>query len=501
MPSSRDLGRSIGAKFIFISRISTGFAPVIDRFSTVLTMTTTFPAMRLLLRVVVLASVALVSQRAEAAAPTLFRIFLTDGTEVVSYGEYARVGDEIVFSMAVGPSADDARVHLVTLPAAKVDWLRTDRASEATRADHYATTRGDEDFAQLSNEVARVLNDIALSTDRTRALALAQQARDVLARWSQEHYHYREAEVRDILSIIDGSIAGLKGEATGRFELALVASTEQVAPDSIRSLPPAQTQVMQLLHVADLMPRSTDRVSLLQTALALLEDSSVGIARSDASSLSATITGKIKHENQVDLRYARLTQQLSGEAAKAAEAARAVDVERVLAKIPVADAKLGGERPEVVQALRAAVEAKLDDARRLRLLRDQWIVRRRAYDEYQRRVGNQIIQLVKAQPLLESIRKLEGPAPDRLLSLNRRLRGGADRLQRQQVPAGMESVNDLLVGAWRFAETAANGRYEAVNSGNVTTAWSASSAAAGAMMLLSRAQDELRNQLEVPKLK
>ena len=457
--------------------------------------------MRLLLRVVVLGSVALASVRAEAAAPTLFRIFLTDGTEVVSYGEYARVGDEVVFSMAVGRSADDPRVQLVTLPAAKVDWLRTDRSSEAARADHYATTRGDEDFAQLSNEVARVLNDIALSTDRSRALALAQQAREVLARWPQEHYHYREAEVRDILSIIDGSIAGLRGEPTSRFDLALVASTEQVAPESITALPPIQTQVTQLLHVADLMPRATDRVSLLQTALALLEDSSVGIAKPDASTLRDTITGKIKHENEMDARYARLSQQLSAEAARAAEAARTVDVEHVLAKIPVEDRRLGGERPEVVQALRAVVEAKLDDARRLRLLRDQWIVRRRAYDDYQRRVGNQIVQLVKAQPLLESIRKLDGPPPDRLLSLNRRLKGGADRLQRLQVPAGMESVNDLLVGAWRFAETAANGRYEAVSSGSVTAAWSASSAAAGAMMLLAKAQDELRNQLEIPRLK
>jgi hypothetical protein len=65
----------------------------------------------------------------------------------------------------------------------------------------------------------------------------------------------------------------------------------------------------------------------------------------------------------------------------------------------------------------------------------------------------------------------------------------------------MQSVNDLLVGAWRFAENAANGRYDAVNSGSVTTAWTASSAAAGAMMLLTAAQDDLRNQLEIPKLK
>jgi len=91
----------------------------------------------------------------------------------------------------VGRAGDEPRLQLVTLPASRVDWPRTERYSDAARSDHYGTTRGDADFAQLSNEVARVLNDVAVSTDRTRALALAQQAHDVLAKWPQEHYHYR----------------------------------------------------------------------------------------------------------------------------------------------------------------------------------------------------------------------------------------------------------------------------------------------------------------------
>ena len=174
---------------------------------------TPFPTCAGWLRVFLFASIALLARGADAATPTLFRIFLTDGTDVVSYGEYARVGDDVVFSMAVGvqrrrtptPSGDAAI-------ARTIDWIRTDRYNEAARAAHYAATRGDEDFAQLSNEVARVLNEIALSPDRLRALALAQRAHDVLVQWPKDHYHYREAEVRDILSIIDDSIAGLRGQ-------------------------------------------------------------------------------------------------------------------------------------------------------------------------------------------------------------------------------------------------------------------------------------------------
>jgi hypothetical protein len=65
----------------------------------------------------------------------------------------------------------------------------------------------------------------------------------------------------------------------------------------------------------------------------------------------------------------------------------------------------------------------------------------------------------------------------------------------------MQPAHDLLVGAWRFAENATVARYDAVTTGNVTTAWTASSAAAGSLMLLSKAQDTIRTVLEIPKLK
>src|SRR3954462_6456487 len=94
--------------------------------------------MRQLLRLLVVASVGLAPRHADAATATLFRIFLTDGTDVVSYGEYARVGDEGIFSMAVG-AGEEPKLQLVTLPAARVDWPRTERYSDAARSDHYAT--------------------------------------------------------------------------------------------------------------------------------------------------------------------------------------------------------------------------------------------------------------------------------------------------------------------------------------------------------------------------
>jgi hypothetical protein len=463
---------------------------------------TVVPAMRWLLRTAVFASVTLLLVPVAAgAAPTLFRIFLTDGSDVVSYGEYARVGNDVILSLAVGRAGDEPRLQLITLPGDRVDWSRTERYSDAARADHYASTRGDEDFAQLSNEVARVLNEIAVSTDRTRALALAERAHDVLAKWPEEHYRYRESEVRDILSIVDSAIASLRGEPGPRFDLALVATARDIPAEPLQGMPSPQLQLTQLVHVADLMPRAADRVSLLQAALSMLDDSTSVLPVAEASVLRTTLAGRIDHEQDVDARYARLSQRLTADATRAAQAARAGEVEHVLARVATEDRKLGGERPETVQALRAILDARLNDARRLRLLRDQWIVRRSAYQEYQQRVGLQMVQLVKAQPLLDAIRRLDGPAPDRLVALKARLAGGADRLQRLEVPPELRTAHDLLVGAWRFAENATAARYDAVKTGDVSTAWTASSAAAGSLMLLSRAQADLRTLLEIPRLK
>ena len=87
-----------------------------------------------------------------------------------------------------------------------------------------------------------------------------------------------------------------------------------------------------------------------------------------------------------------------------------------------------------------------------------------------------------------------------LVTLNARLKGGIARLERIQPPADLRTTHELLLGAWRFAETAVSGRYEAARNANVNGAWEASSSAAGALLLLSRAQEQLRALLEPPRL-
>ncbi len=439
-----------------------------------------------------------------SAAPdaTLLRLFLTDGTSVVSYGEFARIEDRVIFSMPAGGAPTEPRLQAVTLPSALIDWPRTERYAASARYQQYAETRGDEDFQRLSNEVADVLNEIVKTRDRTQALEIATRARNTLADWPRQHLGYRQREVAEIVSLLDEAISNLRAAAgMTMFDLSLVAMAPDTPIEPLAGMPTLREQLDQVLHVAALTERPSERVALLQAVLTMLNEAPATMKKSDVSSLRHSTEKRIAEEMEIDARYTALSRRVMSDAVRAAARAKVADVERVLNRIPNEDQRLGQRRPEIVQALHAGVQAQLDAALHLRLLRDQWTIRQALYRDYRRAVGTQILQLVKAQPALEAVRRLEGPSPSSLVALRGRLSGGAERLARVQVPSDLRAAHDLLTGAWRFAENAVNSRYSAVRSGEMTTAWEASSAAAGALMFLSRAQQELRNLLEPPRLR
>jgi hypothetical protein len=455
---------------------------------------------RLVSFIVLVWLVAVPAARAAVDA-TLFRLFLRDGTSIVSYGEFARLDDQVVFSMPVGGPADQPRLHVVMLPSSQIDWTRTDRYAASARYQRYAETRGEDDFQRLSSDIARVLNDVALATDKNAALDTAEQARKTLADWPASHYGYRQRDVREVVSLLDEAISDLKA-AAGRsdFNLALVATPEETGYEPLLGPPGAMEQINATFRVAQLAPHVADRVSLLQEALVLIVESGASLSADEASRLRHLAEDQIHEETAIDDRYAAMSRRLLASATNAAGRARIADVERVLNQVPKDDERLGGRRPEVVQALSTAVQVQLDNARRLRLMRDQWQIRRASYREYQRAVGSQLMQLVKIQPSLDAIRRLAGPSPTTLVTLRSRLAGGADRLQRLSVPDELRTTHQLLVSAWRFAETAVDIRYSAVSSGDVAIAWQASSSAAGAILMVTRVQHDIRALLEPPRL-
>jgi hypothetical protein len=134
-----------------------------------------------------------------AASRVLFRVFLSDGRVLSSYGEWARLDDRVIFSMPTQLSREPVELHLVTIPSQRVDWPRTESYAESVRAAAYAATRGDADFAAFSSEVAKTLNEVAQISDPALRLSTAERARQKLADWPAQHYGYRIAEVREAL--------------------------------------------------------------------------------------------------------------------------------------------------------------------------------------------------------------------------------------------------------------------------------------------------------------
>src|SRR5216683_275863 len=168
---------------------------------------------------------------AQAAAPeaTLFRVFLKDGSTLTSFGEVARVGDRVVFSMPISSiaptsstlsSGADPGLHLVNLPADRVDWDHTTRYAESARATQYLANQAVYDYAQLSSEVALALNEVAATADPTTRLAIVQKARRMLAEWPPAHFNYKQDEVKQMLAILDEALADLRlALGSGRFDL------------------------------------------------------------------------------------------------------------------------------------------------------------------------------------------------------------------------------------------------------------------------------------------
>ena len=158
------------------------------------------------------------------ARRVLFRVFLSDGRVLSSYGEWARLGDRVIFSMPMQLSRDPVELQLITIPSQRVDWPRTEMYAESVRAAAYAAHRGDADFAVFTSEVAKTLNEVARSRIRASGSPTAERARQKLADWPAAHYGYRIGEVREALNVLDEVIAQLRvGVGITRFDLSLSA--------------------------------------------------------------------------------------------------------------------------------------------------------------------------------------------------------------------------------------------------------------------------------------
>jgi hypothetical protein len=431
----------------------------------------------------------------QATDATLFRVFLRDGSTLVSYGEYARVGDRVIVTVPLGEAAATPDLEVLSIPADTVDWDKTDAYADSARAARYAATRGPDDFAQLSNGVSMALNDIAVTTDPSRKIAMATEARQNVMKWVSEHYGYRAQDAAHMATLFDDAIADTR-RANGEpnADMTLVANLA-APPDAVLMTSPSAHETVELaMRAVALAPDATERTSLLTAIERTL--SAAGADGAWAAPLRARVTAALDAERRTDHAYTVLTQASLNSADRYAAVGDVTAVERLVRSLLRQDDRLGQRRPQEIAAALATLDAKLDAARQERLVRDHRAARAGVLAAYRRAIAEPMATMRREKPALDDIRRLAGPSKPRLTELSNALASARRSLDSVTVPEEVTPAHSLLKNALQLASRAAAGRQQAVLTSNMQTAQEASSAAAGAIMLFDKASEDLKHLLQ-----
>jgi hypothetical protein len=435
---------------------------------------------------------------ARAGDVVLYRVFLLDGTTAVSYGEYARSAGDVVLTVPIGPvDAGTPALRLVSLPETLIDWPRTEAYAEAARAKQFADTRGEAEFARLGDRVAGTLSEIAYTEAPLERLALAERARQMLAAWPGEHFGYRAGEVAQLAGVLDDVVSELRVAAgQSRFDLSLVGTA--VPPPAVPILPPPtlRESVEQAFALTRVSQNPPQRAALLRSII----DALAGPAGSEAwaAALRARATADLRLSTRIDRQYADLTARTLAEAGKKLRRADIRGIEGLIKDVLKADDTLGRQRPQETAALLATMDMRLDAARRFRLASDRFALRARIVRSYEKKTGSAFDALGDAREPLERIRELSGPSPKALRKLLQKTLVASRELALIKPAPEVDAVHGILASAFEMAIRAANDRMAAIRGNDMTVAWRASSAAAGALLLFDRARDEIRTLMVPP---
>jgi len=120
---------------------------------------------------------------------------------------------------------------------------------------------------------------------------------------------------------------------------------------------------------------------------------------------------------------------------------------------------------------------------------------------YRLAIGTPMDLFSELQAPLESIKSLAGSSPPTLTFIQRRVARILNLVSGIVPPEEMAAAHALLVSAVQLAGHSAEIRREAILASDMTRAWDASSAAAGALMLAARARADIQSALRLPQLR
>ena len=434
--------------------------------------------------------------QAPSSSATLYRIFLHDGSTLVSYGEFARVADQVVFSIPIGGTDDAPKLQLISIPTSTVDWDQTDAYAESARAARYAATRGPEDFANLNEAVSRALNDIAFAPAPARKIEMATEARQNVMRWASEHYGYRAQDVARLATMFDDVIsearaaAGLPG-----LSLALVANMAAPPSTPLMPAPTLEETVADGLRASTLIASAAERESALRSLQQTLQDAPAA-AWVDAA--REKVNAALAADERIDASYAALRKRAIQQADRDARAGSVMSLQQLIARALRDDDRIGQRRPEEMASLLALLDARLDSARRVRLARDHWAMRASVLRRYREAVSLPLATLTAWRGSLEAIQNLAGPSTLRLARLSSAIEAATAQLAAIDAPPEAAEVHGLLRTVLQLAARAAQMREQAIANGDMQTAWQASSAAAGALLMIDKVNEDLKALATAP---
>jgi hypothetical protein len=240
-----------------------------------------------LLAAVIIASGASGALGAAGPAP-IFRVFLKNGTALVCWGEYARVGDRLVLTVPIGQGTRTA-YEFVSLPVSRVDMDKTERYAEAVRAAQFASSRGQAEYAELSERLAKQLASISSLPDPKERLATADRARQDLIDWAETSHGYHATDVQQMLQLFDSAIVDLRVAAgESRFSINLSAAPMPLPPVTLRAAPTSRETIDLAVKAAMAADSDDIRRALLRRV------------QSAVATLAATDARNVKFKETVD---------------------------------------------------------------------------------------------------------------------------------------------------------------------------------------------------------
>lgn len=424
----------------------------------------------------------------------IFRVFLKNGTALASYGESAEAGDRVVFTLLVVGADRQPTLQLTNLPASAVDLDRTRRYADAIRLVHYAATRGELDYAAMTQEVQRSIAELTAIADPKKRLAMAEDARARLIAWSKGTYGYRASEVQELLRLFDDVINELRAAAgQGQFKVELSANTIP-APEPLLTAPGAAESISLALAAADAVDSEEDRAAILKAAAAAAgTDPALADAR-------ANVARAIDLEAKATAAYEQLAADVRARAAAARKKADPDALSGVLSALQARNAELGNRRPLVVQTLTSEIEAMLASARTYRASLEHYTAVRGSLLAYERAIRPTMSGFDGLAPVFMAIRDIRYTAYERLERAGSRLKELIAGLETVPPPTDLVDVQATLLSALRMADHACDRRRLSIALRSQVVAEEASSAAAGAILLAGQARDQLVSRLYPPRI-